>query len=371
MNTIEKAAQSALAHPAADTRSGYGWKILTPWGSTEGNDTPGIAHKRGQGWTANYELPRPGQKWSEWQVHPEPDAPDGEDCGHGRWHVMKRLDARYSPASWWPWFAEYRGVIGESEEKAGVSELRLRRVRPAVFWRIARLGYLRGANLSGADLRGANLSGANLRGANLRGANLREANLYDANLRSATLLSADLSDADLYGADLRGATLHSATLHSATLSGADLSGADLSGADLSRANLRNADLRGANLRNADLRDADLYCADLRDADLYCANLSGADLSGTAQVKADLKNPPLLEGGIPAPKTWIEVLADDTNDGRGYDVDYTPFSSLGWIFNSANVRRAVIFGTYATRGEAWLASEAFNTIEAKRQRRIQG
>ena len=95
------------------------------------------------------------------------------------------------------------------------------------------------------------------------------------------------------------------------------------------------------------------------------------LSGTVQVEVDLKNPPLIEGGIPAPRTWCQVLADDTNDGRGYDVDYTPFSSLGWIFNSANVRRAVIFGTYATRGEAWLASEAFNTIEAKRQRRIQG
>jgi len=283
MNTIEKAAQSALSHPAADTRGGYGWKILTPWGSTEGRDTPGIAHKRGQTAETYYELPSPGQKWSAWQVHPQPAAPDGEDCGHGRWHVMKRLDARYSPKSWWPWFAEYRGVIGESEEKAGVSELRLRRVRPAVFWRIARIGYLRGANLSGADLRGAdlrgadlsgaNLSGANLRGANLRGANLREANLYDANLRSATLLSADLSDADLRGADLRGANLHSANLHSATLSGADLSGADLSGADLSRANLREATLRDADLYRADLSDADLSGVDLPDVDLRGANLS--------------------------------------------------------------------------------------------------
>ena len=95
------------------------------------------------------------------------------------------------------------------------------------------------------------------------------------------------------------------------------------------------------------------------------------LSGNIQIDVDLKNPPLVEGGIPAPRTWSEVLADDTNDGRGYDVDYTPFSSLGWTFNAANVCRAEKNGTYATRGEAWLVSEAFNTIEAKRQRRLQG
>jgi len=95
------------------------------------------------------------------------------------------------------------------------------------------------------------------------------------------------------------------------------------------------------------------------------------LSGTVQIDADLKNPPLLEGGIPAPRTWCQVLSDDTNNGLGYDVDYTPFSSLGWIFNAANVCRAEKNGTYATRGAAWLAAEAFNTSEAARQRHLQG
>jgi len=232
--------------------NGYGWKFLTPWGSTEGYDTLGIARKRGQTAATYYELPRPGQKWSEWQVHPQPDAPDGEDCGRGRWHVMKRLDARYAPKSWWPWFAEYRGVIGESEEKAGVSELRLRRVRPEVFWRIARLGHLCGANLRGAALRDANLRGANLRGADLRDANLRGANLCGADLSGTALRYANLRGANLRGADLRGANLCGANLRNADLYGADLRGADLRGA-----NLRDADLRGANLSGADLSRADL------------------------------------------------------------------------------------------------------------------
>ena len=255
MNTIEKTAQSVLTHPVADIRSGYGWKFLTPWGSTEGRDTPGIAHKRGQTAAADYELPRPAQKWGEWQVHPQPNAPDGQDCGAGRWLVMKKLDARYAPKGWWPWFAEYRGVIGESEEKAGVSELRLRRVRPQVFWRIARFG-----RLSGADLSGANLSEAYLSGANLSGAYLSSADLSDANLRNVDLGSANLRNANLRRADLRNA--------------------DLSNADLRNADLSNADLRNADLSNADLRNADLSKANLRRADLYRTNLRGANLIGT-------------------------------------------------------------------------------------------
>ena len=197
----------------------YGWKFLTPLGSTEGNDVPGNEHKRGQAAATYYELPRPGQKWGEWQVHPQPHAPDEKDCGDGRWHIMKRMDARYAPESWWPWFAEYRGVIGESDEEIGASELRLRRVRPEVFWRIARFGYLQNAHLYGAHLSGANLIGANLCGANLIGANLSGADLAAANLTNADLRGANLYGADLFGADLRDAHLH----------GADLTGTNLSG----------------------------------------------------------------------------------------------------------------------------------------------
>ena len=225
--------------------NGYGWKFLTPLGSTEGNDVPGNEHKRGQTAATYYELPRPGRKWGAWQVYPRPHAPDGKDCGDGRWHIMKRLDARYAPESWWPWFAEYRGVIGESDEEIGVSELRLRRVRPEVFWRIARFGYLQNAHLYGAHLCGANLIGANLSGANLFGADLRDANLSGANLSGADLFGADLRDANLSGADLSNADLSGANLSGASLFGANLSGADLSGADLSGAHMRGAHMRGA------------------------------------------------------------------------------------------------------------------------------
>jgi len=287
MNTIEKTAQSVLTHPVADIRSGYGWKFLTPWASTEGHEVPGRWHKSGQTEATYYELPHPGQKWSEWQVHPKPDAPDGKDCGHGRWHVMKRLDARYAPQNWWLWFVEYRGVIGESEEKIGVSELRLRRVRPEVLWRIARFGHLRGTDLSGVDfssadlydadlssmdLRGADLSNANLHGANLSGTNLSGAYLSGANLSEVNLSRAHLSDANFSSTNLRNANLSNASLYKADLSGTDLSGACLRGAYLSGSNLYHANLRGADLSDADLRDVDV-----RRAYLYGANLSNADL----------------------------------------------------------------------------------------------
>ena len=127
-----------------------------------------------------YPVPGPGEKWGPWFLHPEPAEPDGDDCGAGRIHIMKKLDARYAPNHWWPWFCEYRGVIGESDEKLGAKEIRLRRITESVFWKIIRLGHCSGANLWRADLRDADLRGANLWGADLRGANLwgAETNKY-------------------------------------------------------------------------------------------------------------------------------------------------------------------------------------------------
>jgi hypothetical protein len=186
-----------------DTYDGNGWKFLTPWGSTQYNEGEFF-----------YPLPAPGEKWGAWIAHPEPVKPDGKDCGPGRLHVMRRLSAKYAPRTWWPWYVQYRGVVGESDEKVGARELRLRRVPARVFWRIIRLwgkgANLRGANLWGADLTGANLWGANLWGANLRGANLRGADLSGANLTGANLRGADLSGANLTGANLRDAYLRGA-----------------------------------------------------------------------------------------------------------------------------------------------------------------
>ena len=174
-----------------------------------------------------YPAPYPGEKWSAWFAHPSPCEPDGCDCGPGRIHVMNKLDARYAPSGWWPWFVRYdkRDVIGRSDEKTGVRAIQMRRIRPKVFHKIARMGYLRGA-----DLRGANL--------------------YKADLEGANLYKADLYWADLYGADLYGADLREANLYKANLEGANLYGADLYGADLEGANLRGADLYGANLEGA-------------------------------------------------------------------------------------------------------------------------
>ena len=192
-----------------------GWKFLNPYGATVHFGTETL-----------YPLPRPGEKWGPWFEHPEP-VTDGQDCGPGRYHVMRRLDARYAPANWWPWYAQAEGLAGESAEKYGCHRLRLRRVTCRVFWRIIRLGWCHSSNLSGADLSRANLSRADLDGANLDGADLSGADLYRADLYRA-----DLSGANLDGANLAGADLYRANLSRANLSRADLSGANLDGANL-------------------------------------------------------------------------------------------------------------------------------------------
>jgi hypothetical protein len=172
-----------------------------------------------------YPTPAPGEKWSEWMEHPEPAEPDGEECGPGGWHVIKKLSAKYAPTVWWPWAAQVRGVLGEGSDKLRVRAVRLRRITPTLFWRCIRLGWCCRANLNGADLRDANLCGADLRSVNLFDSNLRWTNLTGANLAGANLRWASLRDANLRDANLRGADL----------SGADLSGADLSGADTANA----------------------------------------------------------------------------------------------------------------------------------------
>ena len=156
------------------TDHGYGFKFLNPYGATQYNNEDFL-----------YPLPLPDQKWGEWIEHPDPAEPDGNDCGPGRLHVMLRLSAQYAPNDWYPWFVEWEGLIGESNEKCGVRRLRLRRITTKAFHKIIRTGYCRGADLTGANLRGADLTGANLRGAYLRGANLRGANLRGAYLTEA------------------------------------------------------------------------------------------------------------------------------------------------------------------------------------------
>jgi hypothetical protein len=123
-----------------------GWKFLTPYGATE------------YGVETIYPLPQPGEKWGPWFEHPEPGIIDNEPCGPGGWHFMHRLDARYAPLNWWPWFCQVDGVLGQNEEKGRAIKIRLRRINKRTWWRIIRLGWCRGANLSGADLSEADLS---------------------------------------------------------------------------------------------------------------------------------------------------------------------------------------------------------------------
>ena len=124
-----------------------------------------------------YNLPGHDEKWSKPTMHPEPAEPDGAACGRGRLHLMNRLDARYAPANWWPWWARGIDHIGGDEEKTAFAGVELRRIDRRVFWRCLRppFNWGSGADLSGANLNWANLYRANLRGANLSGAYLRGA----------------------------------------------------------------------------------------------------------------------------------------------------------------------------------------------------
>ena len=145
------------------------WKFLTPNGATEYQNKEFF-----------YNLPEVGEKWGKPTMHPNPlQEPDGADCGSGGLHIMNRFDARYAPAAnWWPWYARPVGlVLGESSEKTRAQGVELRRVRKPVFWRMIRLGWLRGADLGGAHLGYADLRGADLRGAKLGGANLTQKQL--------------------------------------------------------------------------------------------------------------------------------------------------------------------------------------------------
>ena len=129
-----------------------------------------------------YPAPAPGEKWGTWFEHPDPAEPDGQACGPGRLHGMKRLNACYAPSSWWPWWIQWSGLIGEDKEKVGVRYMRLRRITRPVFWKALRHGW--GKN---ADLRSANLSYANLRSADLSYANLRSADLSYAESNKYTI----------------------------------------------------------------------------------------------------------------------------------------------------------------------------------------
>jgi len=143
--------------------TGYGFKFLDPTGAT-------YPRRRDGSNEMLYALPRPGEKWGPWMIHPNAAVRDGPSCGPGRYHVMLKLSAVYAPRHWWPWFCQWRGVVGSDSEKVGVTNLRLRRIAPKVLCRALRPPFnwgreaiLQRADLSGADLREADLSGADLR----------------------------------------------------------------------------------------------------------------------------------------------------------------------------------------------------------------
>ena len=154
-------------------KNANGFKFLDPTGSTYY-----------EGEQFKYNLPHNDQKWSDiTYAHNPITKDDGKDCGEGRLHIMRKPTNPYGPRNWWPWYVKSGGVVTQgNEEKFGATQIQLKVITPNVWYRMIRLGWCKGANLSGANLIGANLIGADLSGANLRDANLRGANLMDANL---------------------------------------------------------------------------------------------------------------------------------------------------------------------------------------------
>lgn len=129
---------------------GYGWKFLSRRGSTIWRQ-PGTCLGR----ETFYKLPREPYTWGPWMKHPDPYPITLENpCGSGRYHIMKRLDARYAPAVWWPWFAEYRYPLGEDYEKLGARWIRLMMVTRQQLIDLANVGQMQGSCLERLDLRG-------------------------------------------------------------------------------------------------------------------------------------------------------------------------------------------------------------------------
>ena len=135
-------------------------------------DPTGCTYHNGEAF--QYNLPQRGEKWAVTE-HPEPAAHDGASCGPGRLHLMRKLDARYAPRNWWPWWAiGIDDEIGCDHEKAAFGVIKLRRISPQMLARCLRppFNWGKGANLYGAYLSGAYLYGADLSRANLCGADL-------------------------------------------------------------------------------------------------------------------------------------------------------------------------------------------------------
>lgn len=188
------------------TKYGYGIKCLDPTGCTEFTK-PFV-----------YNLPHRGDRWAR-TAHPLPDKPDVYECGSGRLHIHRSLSSANAPKAFWFWFARYKvaDIVGQGEDKLGVTSLELRRIHPDVLARALRPPFNWGrdamlagltlycADLTDADLQGANLCGAGMRRTCFRGANLRFANLSHANLKYTNFHWASLHEADLRGADLTGA----------------------------------------------------------------------------------------------------------------------------------------------------------------------
>ena len=71
----------------ADVAAMKGWKFLNPYGATEKYTITGD-----QNGETVYPLPGPTEKWGPWFNHPSPSKPDGDACGSGRFHIMKKFN---------------------------------------------------------------------------------------------------------------------------------------------------------------------------------------------------------------------------------------------------------------------------------------
>ncbi len=217
-DTHEEARQAAKDYIAERSipEYGYGFKFLTPWGTTESHGS------------FEYTLPALGQKWSDFTSHPNPRLVDtGDHCGPGRLHVMNFLGAEYAPENYWPWYAryEYNDTVSFCSEKAGVRKLQLRRISAKTLARIIRLGWFK-SNAHHIDLRRIDLPEADLHNADLSDGDFQYANLRDANLSGANLSGATLSGANLINANLRNVTLDRFT----RASGSDVTGVTINAA---------------------------------------------------------------------------------------------------------------------------------------------
>jgi len=264
---------------------GYGIKVLSPTGAT-------YPARRGGADIMEYALPRPGEKWGPWNIHPKPSKPDKEGCGPGRYHAWRGLRVQYGPPQGYPWFAHWRKRVSSSEDKIGALEIRLRAIQPKVLHRAlcppfnwGQNTFFDGLDLSGVRLQRADLHSTIMVNCNLQDIVLRDADLSGTALKKCILASAHIHDTNLRGSQFDYSQLNDVVINRAVTEGRALWIRESHGISLT---LRESDVKLC-IYSSDLPCLNIIYSNVRDTVIENSNLRGAALQLTTFKRCTFRN----------------------------------------------------------------------------------